>query len=233
MRQWLELTSEDRVLAITTISFDIAGLEYGYPSWSGHAWWWRVGRKRPTVRACATRSISRYHFLQATGYLAALAAGGLKGKSDLQIVCTGEAMPGIGGRAGAHRAPPVEPVWPHRTTSGPPVPGTRRQPAHLIGRPVANTQCYILDENGHPVPVGVLASCTSGEMASPGLSAATGAHRGKILPDPFRSQPGARMYRTGDLARYRADGNIECLGRTDHQVKIRGLRLELGKSRRY
>ncbi|MGD2089534.1 MAG: amino acid adenylation domain-containing protein [Candidatus Aminicenantes bacterium] len=96
-----------------------------------------------------------------------------------------------------------------------------------IGRPIANIQLYILDRNVQPVPVGIPGELhiggvglATGYLNRPGLTAE------KFIPDPFRGEKGARLYKTGDQARYRPDGNIEILGRIDHQVKIRGNRVE-------
>jgi amino acid adenylation domain-containing protein len=99
-----------------------------------------------------------------------------------------------------------------------------------IGRPVGNLQAYVLDSRMKPVPIGVPgqlyiggAGLARGYQEKPDLTAEM------FIPNPFNQEYGARLYRTGDLARYRADGNIESLGRMDQQVKIRGLRIELGE----
>ncbi len=99
-----------------------------------------------------------------------------------------------------------------------------------IGKPISITRVYILDRYMNPVPVGV-----PGEIHIGGVSLARGYLRrpdltaGVFLPNPFGNEPGERLYRSGDLARYRADGEIEFLGRVDDQVKLRGFRIELGE----
>ena len=102
--------------------------------------------------------------------------------------------------------------------------------AQTIGRPIANTQIYLLDERLQPVPVGVRgeiyiggAGVTRGYLNDPELTGQ------KFIPNPFSTDRQARLYKTGDLARYLPDGNIELLGRVDNQVKIRGYRIELGE----
>ena len=99
-----------------------------------------------------------------------------------------------------------------------------------IGRPIANTQVYILDQHLEPVPEGVIgelyiagAGVTSGYLNQPERTAE------RFIPNPFSQDPNARMYRTGDLARYLEHGDVEFLGRADDQVKIRGFRIELGE----
>ena len=99
-----------------------------------------------------------------------------------------------------------------------------------IGRPLPNYQAYVLDERLSPVPAGVI-----GELHVGGAGVARGylnrpeLTRERFIPDPFRPGPGARLYKTGDLVRRRADGTIAFAGRADDQVKISGLRIELGE----
>ena len=99
-----------------------------------------------------------------------------------------------------------------------------------IGRPIGNTQCYILDLQLHLVPIGAIgelyiggAGLAKGYLNRPDLT------EEKFVSNPFTPDPGARIYRTGDLVRYRSDGQIEYFGRIDHQVKVRGHRIELGE----
>ncbi len=234
MREWLGLTAADRLLAVTTISFDIAGVDMWLPLLVG-ARMVVASREEAVDGERLGEQIDRHGitFLQATPVTwRLLLAAGWKGKSDLQIVCTGEAMPRD---LAALLLPRVRRLWnlygPTETTIWSTGYEVRDGDAPvLIGRPVANTQCYILDQNRRPVPVGAVGELyiggdglARGYLGRPELTAE------KFVPDPFRDRADARMYRTGDLACYRSDGNITCLGRSDHQVKIRGFRVEPGE----
>jgi amino acid adenylation domain-containing protein len=115
------------------------------------------------------------------------------------------------------------------TTSGLVIKNSANQLPH-IGRPIANTQIYLLDKHQRLVPIGMTgelhisgASLARGYLNRPDLTAE------KFIKNPFSEEPGSRLYKTGDLARYLPDGNIEYLGRLDNQVKIRGFRIELGE----
>ena len=109
-------------------------------------------------------------------------------------------------------------------------PGQEEERLPVVGKAIANTQIYVLNQAGEPQPIGVPGELFLGGLSlaqvyleRPDLTAAS------FMPDPFSGRAGARLYRTGDIARYLPDGNLEFLGRRDHQVKIRGFRIELGE----
>jgi amino acid adenylation domain-containing protein len=108
--------------------------------------------------------------------------------------------------------------------------GESSQQVVPIGHPIANMQAYVLDRSLQPVPIGV-----AGELYIGGAGLARGylnrfeLTAEKFIPNPFSDEPGARLYKTGDLVRHLPDGNVDFLGRIDHQVKLRGFRIELGE----
>ncbi|WP_263357603.1 non-ribosomal peptide synthetase [Acidicapsa ligni] len=226
-------TSDDVLLAVTTISFDIAGLELYLPLFTGGtvcialepgnvvSLMDDLERIRPTVMQATP----------ATWQL--LLSAGWRGDALLKILCGGEALEtGLANSLLNH----AESVWnmygPTETTiwsSALRLTG-RTEDAIPIGHPIANTTFYIVDAQYQPVPIGV-----AGELLIGGDGLARGylnreeLTRERFIDDPFSATPGARLYRTGDLVCYRRDGLIEFLGRLDHQIKLRGFRIELGE----
>jgi amino acid adenylation domain-containing protein len=106
----------------------------------------------------------------------------------------------------------------------------RKAPEPVIGRPIANTKLFLLDERLNPVPIGVPGELhIGGDGLARGYLNRADMTAEKFIPNPFNAGPGTRLYKTGDLASYLPDGMIRFLGRTDHQVKLRGFRIELGE----
>jgi len=230
MRQRPGLSERDRVLSVTTLSFDIACLEIYLPLTTGAS---VVVATRRTA-ADGTELIakiegSRCTVMQATpSTWRLLLDAGWAGNKELKILCGGEAMTRD---LAAKLLPRCASLWnmygPTETTIWSSVCEIRdaREPI-TIGRPIHNTQMYILDAHGDLVPTGARGElCIGGEGLSRGYLNQPELTAGSFIRNPF--DPGSRLYRTGDLARQRASGEIECLGRKDNQVKVRGYRIEL------
>jgi amino acid adenylation domain-containing protein len=228
------IDASDVLVAVTTLSFDIAGLELYLPLTVGA----RVVIAGREVASDGSRLAQLLADSQATVMQATpatwklLLAAGWQGDRRLKMLCGGEALPAELARELVEKG---EALWnmygPTETTIWSTLAQvTGREEKITIGRPIDNTLVYILDPHGHPVPIGV-----PGELHLGGDGVARGylnrpeLTKEKFIPDPFCHKPGSRIYRTGDLARWRADGTIECLGRMDHQVKLRGFRIELGE----
>ncbi|MER8162842.1 amino acid adenylation domain-containing protein, partial [Streptomyces sp. NPDC094472] len=230
-----QLAGEDRLLAVTTVGFDIAGLELFVPLLSGAA---VVVVERDVVRdpaaLCALVSAERVSVMQATPSLwRAVLAEDPAVLSGVRVLVGGEALPADLAVALAGRAESVTNLYgPTETTiwsTAWPV-TSEAAGAPRIGRPIANTRVYVLDAGLRPVPVGV-----PGELYIAGAGVVRGYHgrsaltSERFVADPFGGSAGGRMYRTGDVARWTADGELEYLSRVDDQVKLRGFRIELGE----
>ncbi|HSF42404.1 MAG TPA: amino acid adenylation domain-containing protein, partial [Thermoanaerobaculia bacterium] len=228
------LGEEDVVLAVTTISFDIAALELFLPLTRGA----RVvlaDRETAADGALLARALeeSGATVLQATpATFRQLLGSGWEGRPGLLLLCGGEALPRDladrllpAGRELWNQYGPTETtVW---SSTGRVGHGVRPVP---LGRPIGNTRIHLLSHDFQPVPLGSTgevwiggAGLARGYLGRPGLTA------DRFRPDSFSEEPGARLYRTGDLGRFLPDGTLDFLGRTDHQVKLRGHRIELGE----
>jgi amino acid adenylation domain-containing protein len=228
------LTADDTLLAVTTLSFDIAGLELYLPLSVG-ARVVIVSRETAVDGVVLAENLvkSGATIMQATPTTwRMLLETGWQGSDHLKILSGGEALTP---ELATELLPRCSSLWnmygPTETTIWSSIYKVETpNGAILIGRPIGNTQLYILDRNQQPVPIGV-----PGELYIGGDGLARGyLNRGELtderfVADRFRPEAGKRLYKTGDLARWRADGNIEIHGRLDHQVKIRGFRIELGE----
>jgi amino acid adenylation domain-containing protein len=234
MKEKPGLTADDVLVAVTTFSFDIAGLEIFLPlvigakliflSRDDAADGFRV------LHHLTTRNATLLQATPSTWRM--LIDAKWPGNPKLKMLCGGEALPrdlalqllAKGGELWNMYGPTETTIW----SSAAKV--SADDATITIGEPIANTQLYILDAHLQPVPMGV-----TGELHIGGLGLARGYRdrpeltAERFISDPFSGEPGARLYKTGDVARLRAKGQIEVLGRLDHQVKIRGFRIELGE----
>ncbi|HEV2782817.1 MAG TPA: non-ribosomal peptide synthase/polyketide synthase [Actinophytocola sp.] len=227
------LSPDDRLLAATTIAFDIAALELYLPLISGAT----VVVAPKTVIAdpwALTRLIDETGttIMQATPSLwRSLPESGSESLRGLRMLVGGEALPaGLAAQLRQLAAEVTNLYGPTETTIWSTAAIVDDRPgAPTIGRPIANTQIYVLDAALRPVPVGVPGDLyIGGDGLARGYFGRPGLTADRFIANPF-GPAGSRMYRTGDLASWRADGNLDYLGRTDHQVKIRGFRIELGE----
>jgi amino acid adenylation domain-containing protein len=228
------LKKGDTFAAVTTLSFDISGLELYLPLCTG-------AKLAIVSRETASFGLQLLEYLKKVNATAMQATpvnwkqlieAGWDGNPPLKVLCGGEAFPRELANQLTKRSISVWNMYgPTETTiwsstveveSGDgPVP---------IGNPIANTQFYVLDKELQLVPVGIPGelyiagdSLARGYLNQPALTAS------RFLANPFSKQPGARMYKTGDLVLRRPDGDLEFLGRADDQIKLRGFRIELGE----
>ncbi|HGE6672884.1 TPA: amino acid adenylation domain-containing protein, partial [Serratia marcescens] len=239
MQEAYGLTAADTVLQKTPFGFDVSVWEFFWPLMVGARLVMAKpeGHKDPDYlsRAIEQYGVTTLHFVPSMlqSFLADEQAATRCG-NVVRVMCSGEALPAALVAEFYRRLPQAE----LHNLYGPTEAAVDVTAWHCsreadrvsvpIGRPIANTRIYLLDEHGQPVPLGAV-----GELYIGGVQVARGylnrpdLTAERFLNDPFA--PGGRMYRTGDVARYLANGDIEYLGRNDQQVKIRGFRIECGE----
>ena len=235
MRQVPGMSAADTLLAVTTLSFDISGLELFLPLIVGA----RVviaSREQAIDAVELMQLIERWevNVLQATPatWLMLLEAG-WKGNCNLKVLCGGEALPP---ELAIRLSATCDQLWnmygPTETTIWSAVARIEAGSGERvsIGHPIANTTLRVLDAKQQLVPVGVLGELyIGGDGVGRGYWGKPELTAERFVIDPFNASLAAKMFRTGDMCRRRPDGQIEYLGRADHQVKIRGFRIELGE----
>jgi amino acid adenylation domain-containing protein len=228
------MSANDVVLAVSTLSFDIATAELFLPLLVGA----RVvlASRDDLADVAALKRLLEIHgvtVMQGTpATWRMLIDGGWTGRPGFRAWCGGEALAPDLASALAGCADSVWNLYgPTEATVWATVKEVRSETRRItIGRPIANTRAYVLDQRGEPVPIGV-----PGELYLGGHGIARGYLRRpqltaeRFVPDRFGSEPGGHLYRTGDVVRWLPDGELEFLGRTDDQVKVRGYRIELGE----
>ena len=234
MADRVSFTTKDVLLAVTSLSFDIAVLELFLPIIFGGkvivAGREAVADGHSLIQLQEAHGVTVMQATPATWNL--LLKAGWRNGGGLRVLCGGEALSRNLAAGLLARTDCLLNVYgPTETTIWSTVSRINSTEESIsIGRPIDNTQIYLLDDHFNPVPVGIPGQLyiggdglASGYLNLPELTAE------KFTPDPFGGKPGARIYNTGDRARYLPDGQIEFLGRADHQVKVRGFRIELGE----
>jgi amino acid adenylation domain-containing protein len=241
MQDAYQLTGDDRILQKTPYSFDVSVWEFFWPLLAGA----QLILARPgghqdsayLVKLIREQGVTTIHFVPSMLQAFIEEPGIEKCLSLRRVICSGEAL-GWELQQAFHRRLPWAEL--HNlygpTEAAVDVTSWHCEPAGghpgvvPLGKPIANTQIHILDDDLEPVPIGVTGEIHIGGEAvgrgywnNPDLTAQ------KFVPNPFSGRAGQRLYKTGDLGRYRADGVIEYLGRNDSQVKLRGFRIELGE----
>ncbi len=239
MQHAYKMAATDKVLQKTPYSFDVSVWEFFWPLVVGA----QLVIAPPDMHKDAAglvdliqaTGITTLHFVPSMLQVFVDAPGVSHCTSIRHVICSGEALPAtlvsqFSSRLSAELHNLYGPTEAAVDVSYWPCPQSGSIQTVPIGRPVWNTQLYILDPRLSPTPLGV-----SGELYIGGVQVARGylnrpdLTADRFVPDPISSEPGARMYRTGDAVKFLPDGNIEYLGRLDFQVKIRGHRIELGE----
>ncbi|MDG4857632.1 amino acid adenylation domain-containing protein [Streptomyces sp. T-3] len=230
----LPMTATDRLLAVTTVAFDIAHLELLLPLCGGAGV--VIAESEDTKDPYAVGALIEHHSVTVLQATPALWDGLVErvptAVEGLRVLVGGEALsPRLAGALTSLAKEVTNVYGPTETTiwslAAGIDPDNEQHPP--IGRPIANTWAYVLDEWLQPAPIGVTGELyIAGEGVARGYLGRPGLTAGRFVADPFRG-PGRRMYRTGDRARRTPGGDLEFLGRVDQQVKLRGFRVEPGE----